>query len=59
MRLWSAGEFDLHPLHGPGLELARQVYAQMREFVEQYGQAPRVIYLQNHGLIALGQSTRR
>ena len=47
------------PYLDPGLQLAHEVFAQVREFVERYGQAPRVIYLQNHGLIALGQSPRQ
>ncbi|MGE5224315.1 MAG: class II aldolase/adducin family protein [Omnitrophica WOR_2 bacterium] len=47
------------PYTDPGLPLARQVYRLVNEFVEQFAQSPRVIYLQNHGLFALGQSTRQ
>lgn len=47
------------PYTDPGLPLARQVHILVREFVEQHSQFPRVIYLQNHGLFALGQSARQ
>lgn len=47
------------PYTDPGLPLARQVYTLIQEFTEQYAQFPRVIYLQNHGLFALGGSARQ
>lgn len=47
------------PYTDPGLPLARQVHILVREFVKQHSQFPRVIYLQNHGLFALGQSARQ
>jgi hypothetical protein len=31
----------------------------VRGFIADYGEAPRTIYLQNHGLIALGQTARQ
>lgn len=42
------------PYVDPGLELAREVRKRMREFVEKEGFLPRAIFLENHGLIAMG-----
>lgn len=47
------------PYTDPGVALARQVRSRVSRFLDQYGQAPRVIYLQNHGLFALGQTARQ
>jgi rhamnose utilization protein RhaD (predicted bifunctional aldolase and dehydrogenase) len=47
------------PYTDPGLPLARQVHILVRKFVEGHSQFPRMIYLQNHGLFALGQSARQ
>ncbi len=47
------------PYADPGLPLAIQVQRHVGEFIEQYSQSPRVIYLQNHGLFALGQSAHQ
>ncbi len=47
------------PYTDPGVPLAQAVRSRVRAFVERYGQGPRVIYLQNHGLFALGQSARQ
>ena len=47
------------PYTDPGLALARQVQAQVSDFIARYAVTPRVIYLQNHGLFALGQSARQ
>ncbi|MCX8066184.1 MAG: class II aldolase/adducin family protein [Candidatus Hydrogenedentes bacterium] len=38
----------------PGLELAQEVRRKMKEFVEKEGFLPRAIFLENHGLIAMG-----
>jgi len=47
------------PYTDPGLPLARVVREQVRAFIEKYeGMTPKVILMQNHGLIALGQSAR-
>jgi rhamnose utilization protein RhaD (predicted bifunctional aldolase and dehydrogenase) len=47
------------PYIDPGLALAREIGARTRAFSEAHGEAPRTIYLQNHGLIALGQTPRQ
>ena len=47
------------PYTDPGLPLARKVKEVMLAHAESYGEMPRVILLQNHGLIALGGSAKR
>ncbi len=47
------------PYTDPGVPLAQEVRARVRAFVDRHGRGPRVIYLQNHGLFALGQSARQ
>jgi rhamnose utilization protein RhaD (predicted bifunctional aldolase and dehydrogenase) len=44
------------PYVDPGLPLARAIRQAIREHVEEYGDLPKAIMLQNHGMIALGQS---
>jgi rhamnose utilization protein RhaD (predicted bifunctional aldolase and dehydrogenase) len=44
------------PYADPGLPLARVALAHIRAFLETYGEPPKVILLQNHGLFALGQT---
>lgn len=42
------------PYADPGLPLAREIAERTRAFLEKEGEVPRLILLQNHGLIALG-----
>jgi rhamnose utilization protein RhaD (predicted bifunctional aldolase and dehydrogenase) len=42
------------PYTDPGLPLAREIWDRTRAFHQQSGLVPRLILLQNHGLIALG-----
>jgi len=44
----------LVPYVDPGLKLAQEVRRAVLAFVKKHGTAPRVILLENHGLIALG-----
>ncbi len=44
--------------HDPGLALARAVGTRLREFQGRHGTPPKVILLQNHGLVALGGTAR-
>lgn len=44
------------PYTDPGLPLARRVHQEIARYIEEYGQAPKVILMQNHGLIALGRT---
>ncbi|HEX2622603.1 MAG TPA: class II aldolase/adducin family protein [Phototrophicaceae bacterium] len=45
------------PYGDPGLPLALTIRDQTRAYLDQYGEAPKVILLANHGLITLGQTT--
>ncbi|MBK0417533.1 class II aldolase/adducin family protein [Leucobacter sp. CSA1] len=40
----------------PGIRLAREVALLLAEHIERHGESPRVIYLRNHGMFALGAS---
>jgi len=42
------------PYTDPGLPLARAVRERLGRYIAEWGQPPKVILLQNHGLIALG-----
>ncbi|HID86354.1 MAG TPA: aldolase [Anaerolineae bacterium] len=44
------------PYTDPGLPLARGVREVLRRYLEEYGERPKVILMQNHGLIALGHT---
>jgi rhamnose utilization protein RhaD (predicted bifunctional aldolase and dehydrogenase) len=44
------------PYVDPGLALARRVRDDLAAHVERHGEPPKVIYLGNHGLFALGRS---
>lgn len=46
----------LVPYVDPGLPLALAIRDGAREYMDEYGEAPKAILLQNHGLIALGQT---
>jgi rhamnose utilization protein RhaD (predicted bifunctional aldolase and dehydrogenase) len=48
----------LVPYSDPGVVLAREVRARLAEYSREWGM-PRVIYLQNHGLVVLGSSARQ
>ncbi|MSU20217.1 MAG: class II aldolase [Pedosphaera sp.] len=44
------------PYVDPGLLLAREIQERTNAFIQQSGYVPRLILLQNHGIIALGSS---
>lgn len=46
----------LVPYTDPGVPLARRVKRLLSEYTDGYGAPPRVVILQNHGMIALGRS---
>lgn len=46
----------LVPYVDPGLPLALAIRDRVRAYMQEFGEAPKVILLQNHGLIALGQT---
>lgn len=49
----------LVPYTDPGVPLAREVWARIQGYIEQYGEQPKVILIQNHGLIVLGNSPQQ
>jgi rhamnose utilization protein RhaD (predicted bifunctional aldolase and dehydrogenase) len=49
----------LVPYVDPGLPLARYVRGLLAAHMERYGEPPRWILMQNHGLIALGQNPQQ
>ena len=44
------------PYTDPGLPLARKAREVFHRYMDEWGQAPRAVLMQNHGLIALGSS---
>lgn len=44
------------PYTDPGVPLARRVQTEIARYLDDYGERPKVILMQNHGLIALGQT---
>lgn len=48
----------LVPYADPGLPLARAVQTGLRDHLQAHGVPPKVIYLGNHGMVALGGSAR-
>ncbi len=44
------------PYTDPGLPLARAVRKVFAEYIEKWNQTPKVLVMQNHGMIALGKS---
>ncbi len=46
------------PYTDPGLPLAHAVQQRLKEFLDRHQRVPRVVLLENHGVIALGGSTQ-
>ena len=46
----------LIPYEDPGLALARQIRREVQDFELRHGKPPKVILLENHGVITIGQS---
>jgi len=46
----------LVPYTDPGVSLARKTQERIAAYMAQYGETPRVVMIQNHGLIALGRT---
>jgi rhamnose utilization protein RhaD (predicted bifunctional aldolase and dehydrogenase) len=49
----------LVPYAEPGLPLGRAFRDGLRAHTQRHGQAPRLVYLGNHGIVALGDSTQQ
>jgi rhamnose utilization protein RhaD (predicted bifunctional aldolase and dehydrogenase) len=48
----------LVPYTDPGVPLAKEVWTRIQRHTDQYGEQPRVILIQNHGIITLGRSAQ-
>jgi len=46
------------PYTDPGLPLARAVHKALLRYMDEWGMPPKVILMQNHGMIALGNSAK-
>ena len=44
------------PYTDPGLKLAREIRRTVEAFIQQHGRPPRIILMENHGIIALGKT---
>lgn len=49
----------LVPYTDPGVPLAVAVWQRVREYLDRYGEQPRLILIQNHGPIALGKTPQQ
>jgi rhamnose utilization protein RhaD (predicted bifunctional aldolase and dehydrogenase) len=49
----------LVPYVDPGVPLARTVAERINRYLDEYGETPRVILMQNHGFIALGRTPQQ
>lgn len=46
------------PYKDPGLPLAHEIRKVLLKYLDEFGEPPRVMLLQNHGMIALGQTAQ-
>ncbi len=46
------------PYTDPGIPLARKVRDLLHAYIDDYGELPKVVLMQNHGLIALGRTAQ-
>ncbi len=47
------------PYTDPGIPLARKILTLITEYVDEYYEVPKVMLMQNHGLVALGSSAQQ
>jgi rhamnose utilization protein RhaD (predicted bifunctional aldolase and dehydrogenase) len=47
------------PYTDPGVPLARKVHSLIEQHLDEYREVPKVILMQNHGLIALGRTAQQ
>ncbi len=47
------------PYIDPGIPLAREIRARIVAYIQQYNDVPKVILMQNHGLVVLGSSAEQ
>ncbi|HEX9614056.1 MAG TPA: class II aldolase/adducin family protein, partial [Bacteroidota bacterium] len=46
------------PYTDPGLRLAKEIRQRVEVFLKRFGESPRVILVENHGIIAMGRSAQ-
>ncbi len=49
----------LIPYTDPGLPLAREVNRRIHMYIDDFGELPKVLYLQNHGLFVLAETAQK
>ena len=49
----------LVPYTDPGLPLAQEVYRRIHRYIDEYGEVPKVLHLQNHGLFVLAKTAKQ
>ena len=49
----------LVPYIDPGIPLAREIHRRINAYIDTYQERPRVILMQNHGVVALGRSAEQ
>lgn len=47
------------PYTDPGIPLAHAIRARLRDYIETYGELPKVLLMQNHGLVVLGRTAEQ
>jgi rhamnose utilization protein RhaD (predicted bifunctional aldolase and dehydrogenase) len=47
------------PYVDPGLPLAREIYRRVNAHIDTYGELPKIVYMQNHGFIALALTAQQ
>ncbi len=55
--LWNDVESVFVPYTDPGFRLAQAIRERTGNFIKKHSRPPRVVLLENHGIIALGRST--
>jgi len=46
------------PYTDPGFSLAKAVQTELRRYLREYGHSPKLLLMENHGPVALGQSAK-
>lgn len=49
----------LVPYTHPGLPLARRIGGLLKDYLDWYGEEPKTVWIQNHGLVALGRTAQQ
>jgi rhamnose utilization protein RhaD (predicted bifunctional aldolase and dehydrogenase) len=49
----------LVPYIDPGIPLAREIRSRINAYIDAYGETPKVILMQNHGVVALGRTAEQ